>query len=38
MIWKKTEDALKQIEDKGYDMELRSEGYKKYYKVWHKFL
>jgi hypothetical protein len=25
---KRAEDALKQIEDKGYDMELRSEGYK----------
>ncbi len=26
---KRAEDALKQIEDKGYDMELQSEGYKK---------
>ena len=25
----KAEEAIKQIEDKGYDMELKSEGYKK---------
>ena len=25
---KRADDALKQIQDKGYDMELRSEGYK----------